>query len=94
MGDLEEGGLLGQLLDGVAAVAEVAGGAVELADGALGAGGAAEGGVVEPDVGEEPGPLTGVDGAVHDGDVDAVAGPVVDDGDAGAHGQGPRVAQG
>ena len=94
VGDLEEGGLLGELLDRVAAVAQVAGVAVEFADGAGGAGRVAEGGVVEVHAGEQVGPRSGVHGAVDDRDLDARTVPVVGECDALVHGRWPRITQG
>src|SRR3546814_19750474 len=49
VGHLQIGGVLGQLLDGVAPVAQDAGVAVDLGDGAAGGGGGRERLVLEPD---------------------------------------------
>ncbi len=79
--DLEERGVLRQLLDGVAPVAEDAVAAVELGDLALGGGGDAEPRIEEPDTWQELRPCLGVDTTVHDRDFDGFAGPVVGNGD-------------
>ena len=84
--NLEVGGLLGQLLDGVAAVAQHAGLAVEFGDGRLGRRGLGEAGVGEPDVAQQLLPATGVDAAVDYWDLDRLTGAVVGDGHGFGHG--------
>jgi hypothetical protein len=82
---LEVGRLLRELLDRVAPVAQDAGLAVELGDGARGGGGGGERRIVEPDAGEELRPLGRVDAAVRDRDLDGLPGPVVGDGHTLCH---------
>ena len=77
VGDLEVAGALRQLLDGVAAVLEDPPVSVHERDGALGRGRGHEGGVVEPDAGQELAPLLGRDAAVDDGDLDRLPTAVV-----------------
>ena len=86
VGDLEEGGLLGQLLDGVAAVLQDALVAVDVGDGAAAGGGVDEAGVVDRQAGLRPrrtdlAQVGGLDGAVGDRDVVLLAGAVVADGE-------------
>src|SRR5207302_8582010 len=79
VGHLEVGRLLGQLLDGVAAVLEDAGIAVDVGDGTAGEGRRHQGLVVEPDPGQDAAPGGGVDAPVHDGHVDRLPRAVVGD---------------
>ena len=85
VGDLEVGGLLGQLLDRVAAVAQDAGVAVQVGDGALAGRRRHEAGVVEPHAREDLRPLRGGHTPVHDGDLERLPGAVVGDRDALRH---------
>ena len=95
IGNLEVGRLLGQLLDGVAAVAKDAQVAVEVGDRALAGGGRDEAGIVEPDPREELRPLGGRDTAVVDRDLEGLTAAVVGDRDALGHGPLPsRPASG
>ena len=84
--DLEEGRVLRQLLDRVAAVAQDAVLAVEFGDGAVGARRGGEAGIVEPDAWQQLAPLGGIDAAVVDRDLERLTGPIVGDGDALCHG--------
>src|SRR5205807_5219510 len=79
VGNLEVVGVLGQLLDRVAAVAEDAGLAVEVGDGAGGDGGGHQGGVVEPDARHQLPPLLRRDATVDDGYLYGLSRPVVGD---------------
>ena len=89
IGDLEIGGLLGQLFDGVAAIAQDAVLAVEFGDGTGGGRGGAEGGIVEPDARQELRPLGGVDATVGDRNLYGFAGAVVGDGHSLRHAVDP-----
>ena len=85
VGDLEEVGLLGQLLDGVAAVLEDPLLAVDVGDGAAARGGVDEAGVVDREpgcvlVGLDLPDVGGLDGAVGDRYVVLLPGAVVPDG--------------
>src|SRR5262249_8954108 len=75
-----------QLLDGVAAVTQDAGVAVELGDRTRAGGRGHEARVVEPDVGEQLAPFGGVDASVDDRDLDRLAAAVVGDRDGFRHG--------
>ena len=85
VGHLEVGRVLGQLLDGVAAVAQDAGVAVEVGDGRRAGRGREEGGVVEPQVGIELAQRRGGERAVHDRDGHLLPGPIVDQRDGVGH---------
>ncbi len=85
VGDLEVGRALGQLLDGVAPVAQDALVAVEVGDRALAGGRRNESGVVEPDARKELRPLRCRDPPVLERDLEGLAGAVVDDRDALGH---------
>src|SRR5579884_1407215 len=85
VGHLEIGRLLGQLLDRVAAVAQNAVLSVDHRDGTGAEGGGRQPGVVEPDPGQQLLPLRRVDAPMGDRDLELVACPVVDDGDALGH---------
>ena len=85
VGDLEVVGVLGQLGDLVAAVAQDPGVAVDEGHRALARGGGGEPRVVEPDAGEKLAPLARLHAAVADGDLELIARPVVGDGDALCH---------
>jgi hypothetical protein len=84
---LDVGRLLGQLLDGVAPVAQDARVAVDLGDAAGAERRGAEGRVVEPDVREQLAPLGGVDAAVGDRDLHGITTAIVRDRDAVGHGR-------
>jgi hypothetical protein len=88
VGDLEIGGPLCELLDGIAPVAEDAGIAVDLCDGAAGRRRRRERLVVEPDVREELAPFGGGDPSFSDRDLHRFTGAVVGDRDALGHGGG------
>ena len=79
VGDLQVARLLGQVLDGVAPVAEDAVVAVEVGDRAATGRRLDEGGVVDEDVGIELAQRPGRDPPVLDRDLDALTCPVVDD---------------
>ena len=85
VGDLEVGGLLGQLLDRVAAVAQDAGVAVDLGDRAARGRGLGVAGVVEPDVAEELLHSVALDATVDDRDLDRLPAAVVGDRHALSH---------
>ncbi len=85
VGDLEEGRLLGELLDRIAAVLEHTGVAVDVGDRAVGHGRGGQSLVLEPDTREQLGPLGRFDTAVDDGDLDGFAGSVVGDRDGLSH---------
>ena len=83
VGGLEEGALLGELLDRVAAVPEDAAPAVDVADPALAGGGVGERGVIAHQA--ERREVGRADRTVLDGQVTSPAGPVVDDGQGVGH---------
>ena len=90
VGHLEEVRLLGQLLDGVAAVLEDPLLAVDVGDGAAARGGVDEAGVVDGQpglvvVGPDLPEVGGLDGAVEDRDVVLLSGAVVTDGERVGH---------
>ena len=91
VGGLEEAALLGQLLDRVAAVAEDAALAVDVADLALAGGRVEERGVVADD--PEPPELDGPDGAVLDRQLELLSAPVVADGQRVGHGLTSRFVR-
>ena len=82
----EEGRLVCQLLDRVAAVAQDAVLAIEFGDGAVSARRGGKAGIVEPDARQQLAPLGGIDAAVVDRDIERLTGPIVGDGDALCHG--------
>src|SRR3984885_8547802 len=85
VGDLEIGRALSQLLDGIAAVAQDPGVAVEVGDGALAGSRRHEARIEEPDARKELPPLPGGDPAVDDRDLHGLARAVVRDRDALGH---------
>jgi hypothetical protein len=85
VGHLEVAGLLGELLDGIAPVAQDAVLTVELGDGARCGRGGHQGGVVEPDPRQQLAPLGGVNASVEDRHLDRLATAVVGDRDALSH---------
>ena len=85
VGDLEIVGMLGEFGDLVAAIAQDPGVPVDEGHRALARRGGDEARVVEPDAGEELAPLARRHAAVADGDLELIARPVVDDGDALCH---------
>ena len=94
VGDLEEVGLLGQLLDRVAPVLQDALLAVDVGHGAAARGGVDEAGVVDGQAGLVVGGLDlpdvgGLDGAVEDRDVVLLSGAVVTDGERIGHAAQP-----
>jgi hypothetical protein len=92
VGHLEIGGILGQLLDRIAPVAQDAHVTVEIGDRALAGCRGHEPRVVEPDTGQELRPLRRRDAPVLKGDLEGLAGAVVGDRDALGHwSSGPSV---
>ena len=98
VGDLEEGRVLGQLLDGIAAVLEDAQIAVDVGDGAAAGGRVDEPGVVggkprlafDGDLAE----IGGTDGSVGDRDLVLTTRPVVANAERIGHAHNLRVEQG
>ena len=91
VGHLQVGRVLGQLLDGIAPVAQDAGVAVEIRDGALACRCRHEAGVEEPDPGQELGPFLRRDPAVDDRNLHGLAIAIVRDRDALGHVKSPPV---
>ncbi len=85
VGHLQEGGVLGQLLDGIPPVAEDPGIAVEVGDGALTGGGGRQTRIVEPDAGEQLREVRRRHPAVFQRDLEGLARAVVGDRDALGH---------
>ena len=88
---LEVGRALGQLLNGVAAVAQDPRIAVEVGDGALAGRRRHEAGIEEPDPGQELRPLLGRDPAVDDRNLNGLAIAIVRDRDALGHVKSPPI---
>ncbi len=85
IGHLQIGGVLGQLLNGIAPVAQDAGVPVEERDGTLAGRRRHEAGVVEPHPRQELGPLRRRDTAVDERNLNGLAIAIVRDGDALGH---------
>ena len=85
IGNFEKARLFGQLLNGVTAISEDAGAAIEFGDGTFRCGGSGEGGVVEPGARHEFRPCRGIDATVDDRNFDRLSGAVIGNGHTLGH---------
>ena len=88
---LDVGGFLGQLLDGIAAVAQDAGLTVEIRDGGFARGGDHERRVVEPHTGHDLGEVLGGDAPVLDRNLERLTSAVVGHGNGLGHGSSVQL---